>query len=603
MMPLNVERDLMELNLEPRRRDHGKNGLEARCECPFCPRGPTDARTEPALEVNIESGLWHCWRCQERGNMFTLRRRLRGEPVVYHAARRAKPKPPPGRTVDMAEVERKHASLFTPQGARALEYLRGRGFTEATLRSFKTGFESRPKLTAISLPYLSRDGTKCLGVKYRVLPPDDELRKYEREAGCVMPLFNWPALDGECRQVVVTEGELDAMALTQYDLGVPVVSIPDGATAALKDEAADALLAFDEILLATDQDEKGEEGAAKLAEALGAFRCQRVRLPKKDANECLQAGVPREDLAAALAAATAYGVAGVRHVSEWRDALLSEANPQVRGVDTGWLGLTEILGGIRPAEMSLLTAETGNGKSTFTLALAVKQAERGRAVMIACLEMATAAVARKLLCAVAGKRWDRLEREENKEAVNRLCGLPVYLLDHYGDISIPRLRDEVTYAVRRFGVSLVVIDHLHFALGVRRAGEDERLLIDQTAHAIHAMALELGVHVLLVMHPAKIRADDKGHARLPEIGDLKGSSGPAQFADNVLRIAREPSAKLGHERAIVSALKVRSELGRLGSVVFAFDADALRFTELDSPAMEKRRECRDYKKAAAGDRD
>jgi hypothetical protein len=133
-----------------------------------------------------------------------------------------------------------------------------------------------------------------------------------------------------------------------------------------------------------------------------------------------------------------------------------------------------------------------------------------------------------------------------------------------------------------------------------KAGEDERLLIDAAAQTIQTTALELGIHIVLVMHPAKIRAGEDGRARQPEIGDLKGSSGPAQFADNVLRIGRDAKSP----RAVLTILKCRSELGQPGHVAYAFDPEALRFADVHAQAdgdkgTEGRR--RDGRAAAAGE--
>ena len=47
------------------------------------------------------------------------------------------------------------------------------------------------------------------------------------------------------------------------------------------------LLQFERIYLVYDNDEQGDEGAAEVARRLDRHRCLRVRLPKKDANECL----------------------------------------------------------------------------------------------------------------------------------------------------------------------------------------------------------------------------------------------------------------------------------------------------------------------------
>jgi replicative DNA helicase len=314
------------------------------------------------------------------------------------------------------------------------------------------------------------------------------------------------------------------------------------------------------------------------------------------------AGVTRDDMLAAIAAAVACGDSAVKHISAWKDALFEVPSAHSRGIPTGWSLLDNLLGGLRQGEVTLLTADTGAGKTTWAVDLARRHADKGHAVLIASLEIGTKAISRKLLSSVAGALWDKLDTDSRTFAVNRLCDMPIYLLDRYGDVEVARLKDEMRFAVRRYGVTLVVIDHLHFALGVRKPGEDERLLIDATAHTIQTTALELGIHVLLVMHPAKIRANEDGKTRPPEIGDLKGSSGPAQFADNVVRVVRDPT----QPRTALTLLKVRSELGRPGRVIFGFDPNSLRFTDLTAHADNEpppSKGPRDFRKDSAGDKE
>lgn len=579
---MNTERELADLGIEIRRKDHGARGPEGRCDCPLCPRAPSDARPpEPAFAVNLTSGAWHCHRCNERGNLFTLRTRLRGgAPAVFHATRKVVAPKVPGKVIADSIVVGLERALFDVSGSAALQWLRDRKLSLEAIRHYRLGFSIRRSGPSVSIPYFA-DG-KCIGIKYRLLSPNAP-HKYDREPGCNMPLYGLDALKGETGRVIITEGEFDAIALTQMHAQCPVVSVANGATAGLPDEAREALKDFDEILICTDQDEAGDKGAEVLISALGAFRCRRVRLPKKDANDCLIAGVPEDDIRAAIEAAVSCGASKVSHVCEWAEELL-RADPIVdRGACTGWATFDGLIGGLRAGEVTLLTAGTGEGKSSWTIDLARRQAMSDHPTLVASLELRGKSVAAKILSGVAGARWDTLSQAQKQGAIATLRDRPIYLLDHYGDMDIPAFRGEVEYAVRRHGVQLVILDHLHFALGVRKPGEDERLLIDSAAQAIQSMALDLGVHVVLVMHPSKIKADEQGRTRPPEIADLKGSSGPAQFADNVMCIARDHSTQ---GRAVLRLLKVRSELARLGRVVFRFDPNSLRFEDVPEPKPE-----------------
>lgn len=569
---MNPEVELASLGLTVKRTDPCASGPgpTARLDCPFC-------QGSEALGIVWATGVWTCHKCHEKGNLFQLRRRLRGEAPRVSKPVARKPRQH-GRTIDAHQVEDAEKALVAE--VEALEYLKKtRGFTEATIQKFRLGARRVRRGLAIAIPYLV--GGVCQGTKYRLLPPNDQPHKYEREPGCVLPLFGEDQLKGEFQRVAILEGELDAVAWAQYDLGIPGVSLPNGATADLDDAAAEALVAFDEVLLVTDQDDAGETGAEKLAERLGAFRCRRVRLPAKDANECLTSGVTKEQMLAAIAGSSPLYQSNVKPLVAWQEALLAGERTGMHAKLTGWVALDKLLGGLRPGEVTLLTAETGAGKTTWTLDLARRQAALGHAALVASLELPSVVVARKLLSGIAGRLWNDLSPDDLGHAVQQLGSQPLYLLDRYGAMDVTRLRAEVEYAVRRHGVSLVVIDHLHFMLGVRKAHDDERVLIDQTAMDVQNLALDLGIHVVLVMHPAKIRAE-RGKTREPDIGDLKGSSGPGQFADNVARLSRREG-----DRAVLTLLKVRSELGRMGSVTFAFDPDSLHFTDVNSSAKPR----------------
>lgn len=583
---MNVERDISDLGLKVLRTDRGARGAEARLECPFCSGGNGERKPEgdPPFSINLESGAWRCHKCQERGNLFVLRRRLRGGAHVEQAASGSEPsrrstRLPTTPLVRPELVDELHRALASADGAAGLTYLRDeRRFSDDTIRRFKLGYDAGRN--AISIPYFQ--GGKCIGMKYRLIGQGAP-HKYEREKDHVHPLFNVDALDGEYRAVAVTEGELDAVALSQLALGLPAVSLPDGAGMSVRDDIAEALLVFDEVFIVTDQDEKGEEAANKLAERLGRYRCRRVRLPRKDANDCLKAGMNADEMRALFAAASPFGISLVKHISEFCDALLvEESAEQARGTTTHWARVDALLGGWRPGEVTLVTAETGQGKSTWCIAAALLQAEHGRPAFVASPELGQMDVAHKMLAMVAGAARDQLAPAQRIAAVNRLRGLPLYLLSHRGDIAVPRLREEVEYAVRRFGVTFVVIDHLHFVLGLRRRDENERERIDAASHEIVNMSDEFDVHVVLVMHPKQIRPGEDGQSRAPSIGDLKGSSAPGQDADNVARIEALPG-----NRSAVTFMKIRSEVGRKGRVMFDFDPGSLRFSDRD-PNPEER---------------
>ena len=68
------------------------------------------------------------------------------------------------------------------------------------------------------------------------------------------------------KKLVITEGEIDAMSVSQLQNHKwPVVSLPQGAAGAVRaiKDNWDYVLGFDEIVLMFDQDDKGREAARR----------------------------------------------------------------------------------------------------------------------------------------------------------------------------------------------------------------------------------------------------------------------------------------------------------------------------------------------------
>ena len=91
---------------------------------------------------------------------------------------------------------------------------------------------------------------------------------------------------------VITEGEVDAMSVSQVQGNrFPVVSLPNGAQSASKYIAANiAWLRQFRIVLCFDSDEPGTKAAEEAIKVLPYGRAAICRLPRKDANDMLQAG-------------------------------------------------------------------------------------------------------------------------------------------------------------------------------------------------------------------------------------------------------------------------------------------------------------------------
>jgi len=261
--------------------------------CPFC------GKDKYHFSINREKGVYYCFVCGEKGRVNDL-----------SSLPEPKPKPylPPNRyfsetafiyTENEGKIEEE--TLESPifgferliRNELILEYLINiRKIDYPAIKYFELGLTSDGYL---QIPFRDK-GKLLLGYKYRTLPPSE--KRFWRTKGSPFGLFNEQLFSGNehkkiiCgsrnttgfrppelkREVYITEGEFDCMALWQQ--GLPVVSIPSGASS--WDRTWEEKLVKFIIYLLFDDDEVGLKASESLEKRLteGGISCQKLSLNK-----------------------------------------------------------------------------------------------------------------------------------------------------------------------------------------------------------------------------------------------------------------------------------------------------------------------------------
>ena len=191
------------------------------------------------------------------------------------------------------------SALWSDVGARALDWLRGRGFRDETIDMQTLGFNPADKWEPATLWGIDRD--KPVFLPRGVVIPwwDGEIirrvnirrakgdPKYLPVAG----FSNWMygALHRiEHSRVVLVEGEFDAISLAQV-LGDLVAPLATGSVAGGRaPELIERLTAADKVLVAFDADEPGDQAAGWWLRTLP--NAERLRPTRHDVNQMLQDG-------------------------------------------------------------------------------------------------------------------------------------------------------------------------------------------------------------------------------------------------------------------------------------------------------------------------
>jgi twinkle protein len=446
-----------------------------------------------------------------------------------------------------------------PQGP-VFDYLTNvRKLSPDAIRAYGVGERGR------EIVFPSKIGSELVFVKFLGIDRGADGKKAIRiEAGCEPVLFGWQAVDPNAREIVITEGEIDA--LTGWDYGWPALSVPFGGGKGAKqswiENDFERLLQFEKIYLALDMDAEGEAAAEEIAGRLGRHRCRRVALPHKDLNACLQTGISAQEIRRCFQDAATLDPAELRRAGSYTDDVLRLFYP-VAGEEPGYrFPLAKLRDKVRfrPGELSIWTGPTGAGKSQILSHCAVGWGSEGARLCIASLEMAPRQLLKRMV-----KQAGNVDRPTENYLRETMAWLDefTWVFALTGKAKVGRLIEVFEYARSRYGCDAFVVDSL-MRLGV---GSEDYEGQEKAVYELVSWAIEKNVHVHLVAHARK--ADTKSGGGVPDVEDVKGTSEIASNAFNVFGIWR--NKKLEDE------IRIAAELAERGD-----DAAGLKLRELSN---------------------
>lgn len=301
------------------------------------------------------------------------------------------------------------------------------------------------------------------------------------------------------RKIVVTEGEIDAMSVSQVQGNKwPVVSIPSGAPSAKKaiKQQLEYLESFDEVILMFDMDEPGREASTECAELFSPGKCKIATLSLKDPNELLQAGREQE-IISAIWNAKAYRPDGLVNVIDLREEI---SKPTEMGLPWFLDELTHLTYGRRFGEVYGIGAGTGVGKSDFLAQqIAYDITVLHQKVGTIFLEQKPVETAKRVAGKVAGKRFhvpDAGWTQDELEGVIESLGSNLVLYDSFGETEWDVVKAKVRFMAVSEGIKLIYIDHLTAMADTA----DEKGSLEQIMKEMAGLANELGIIVTFVSH-------------------------------------------------------------------------------------------------------
>lgn len=604
----------------------GRGQNEVAFPCPRC-------KEASDFSFNVKTGQWQCFRasCGGKGGLYAIKQAFgdayRVEPVTRSTGRFSTGASPTAREPTLtAPYQQWHDDLMNSQLARhAREYLTSRRIGAEVLRMAKVGWvathpegrkpgngvgkyratRSTARVKAspglLTFPFFRVPHTEASDkdapvlVKLRWLPPEPvkngKTWRYSRVAGGGATLYAPCGIDPKVVLLLVG-GELDVLSVVQVAIrdgsdGFNVAASPGG-EGGWADDLSDQLDDAEDVVIAYDSDAAGKKGARTVATLLGGFRCRIGTWRGNDANDDLCAGMDYFDLQAILTTATSPAADGIDSIEAIADEFVQDlfhGECGAKGFSTGWIEVDAKVGGIRMGECTVITGETGTGKTTFATQLLMNQAIGGRRVLICPFEMGW----RKQLQLMA---WQKLGQdpvdagEDRSRAAIVSLGQNIYVFRKHGSVDVNAMRETLLYCITRLGIRFILIDHIDFMCGRGREQWDRK---DEMIQMLEEVIVEHGAHCFVVNHPndaesGRSTSQRSRDERVVQLRDLKGHSTIRQDFANVWSLWR-PRAKSrdvesddrGMYQAGLVVLKNRDPRGFEGWIEMLFGRDEQRF--------------------------
>lgn len=304
------------------------------------------------------------------------------------------------------------------------------------------------------------------------------------------------------KMLVVTEGEIDAMSVSQVQGNKwATVSVPNGAQGAAKAIAKrlEWVEKFETVVFMFDMDDVGQEAAKECAALLSPSKAKIARLPLKDANEMLQAGRGKE-IIDAIWSAKSWRPDGIITLTDIYDKVIA---PVKQGLPWWCDTLTKLTHGRREGEIYTFGAGTGVGKTDFlTQQIEYDINTLKQPVALFFLEQNPVETIKRIAGKFAGKRFhvpNETTQDELIAAIGEIeKGGKLHLFDHFGAMQWDDIKQHIRYLAHGEGVKLFYLDHLT-ALAAADDREEKDAL-EAIMSEMGSLVQELGITLHLVSH-------------------------------------------------------------------------------------------------------
>lgn len=509
------------------------NGRELLFEtCPYCHGGKN--RDKWTFSINLDNGAHNCKRgtCDQKGNMLTLEQNFSWFSLGREFDEYYKPKKQFKRLPQPKEK-------IIPKPF-AVSFMESRGISQETTEKYQITVRN-DRQDVLCFPFYDENGVLQF-IKYRNTDPESIKRfgKEYCEAECKPILFGMNLCNIENKTLVMTEGQIDSISLTEAGIE-NAVSVPTGVKGfTWIPYCCDWLNSFETLIVFGDY----EKGHITLVDDMSRrFHGVVKHIKEEDYRDCKDANdilrkYGKEYLRSCVLGAIPVAV---DHVKSGDD--VEPINPKdIKKLETPFYTVNRVLhGGIPYGGLTIITSKSGVGKTPLALQFCVNALKYGKKIFIYSGEMSNGSTISTIQFQVAGSK--NIQSIRNQYGDFESCidtHTQKKIKDWYRgkifvyDDSPHKVGEEkdiiktIRKVVTRNEIEVVLIDNLMTAMTMYNSSvrNNELQKTTEFIEELVAIAKELNIVIILVAH--KRKAGDKSDE--DENDSISGSANIANLS-------------------------------------------------------------------------
>lgn len=271
-------------------------------------------------------------------------------------------------------------------------------------------------------------------------------------------------------------------------------------------------------------------------------------------------------------------------VNEVADSLEADRKNERKPMKFGMRDLDSNTGGLRGAEMTIVAAGPGTGKTAFAMCAAVNVAKQGLKVLLVSREMNRIQCAKRVIANLGTVEAEQLRdgRSMTDEAwqgfgqtVGKAARLDIRINDRIA--TIQELSNRSRRLREKNELDLLILDYLQL-LQSSSKHESRRHEVEYVSRQLKLLSLDLGIPIIAL---SQLSREGRKNGR-PKLHDLRESGAIEQDADNVIFLY-DPNEEENRQAAIIplEIIIAKQRNGRTGMVRMAFHKTYQRFVGVE----------------------